>query len=48
MIKWILVVIAVIALIDYALLVACSRAGKREEYEAYERWKKEHVKEKDK
>ena len=33
-------IIVLIALLDYALLVACSRLEDREEYEAYERWKK--------
>ena len=33
-------IIVLIALLDYALLVACSRLEDRETYEAYERWKK--------
>ena len=33
-------IIVLIALLDFALVVACSRFERREEYEAYERWKK--------
>ena len=41
MIKWIFItLIVLIALLDYALVVACSRLEDRETYEAYERWKK--------
>lgn len=48
MIKWmILAVIIGVALVDYALLIACSRMENREAYEAYERWKKEHERKKD-
>lgn len=40
MIKWIFItLIVLIALLDYALVVACSRLEDRETYEAYERWK---------
>ena len=39
MIKGLIVVTVLIALLDYALLVASSRAEDRETYEAYERWK---------
>lgn len=40
MIKWIIIgILVLIALFDYALLVACSRLEDREQYEAYERWK---------
>lgn len=42
MIKGIVITILVmIGLIDYALVVACSRLEDKETYEAYERWKKE-------
>ena len=40
MIKWIFIgILILIALLDYALLVACSRLEDREQYEAYQRWK---------
>lgn len=40
MIKGIVItIIVLIGLIDYALVVACSRLEDRESYEAYERWK---------
>ena len=40
MIKWIFITLMVlIALLDYALIVACSKLERREEYEAYQRWK---------
>ena len=40
MIKWIFIgLIILIALLDYALLVASSQTGRREEREAYERRK---------
>lgn len=40
MIKGIVITILVmIGLIDYALVVACSRLEDKESYEAYERWK---------
>ena len=32
-------IIVLIALIDYALIVACSHLEDRDAYEAYERWK---------
>ena len=40
MIKWIFIgIMGLIALLDYALVVACSRLEDKETYEAYERWK---------
>lgn len=40
MIKGIVItIIVMIGLIDYALVVACSRLEDKESYEAYERWK---------
>lgn len=40
MIKGILLtIIVLIGLMDYALVVACSRLEDKESYEAYERWK---------
>ena len=40
MIKWIFIgIMVLIALLDYALVVACSRLEDKETYEAYERWK---------
>jgi len=40
--KWIIIVaIILIALMDYALLIACSHLEDREMYE-YEQWRKEH------
>lgn len=43
MIKGILLtIIVLIGLMDYALVVACSRLEDKESYEAYERWKEEH------
>ena len=40
MIKGIVItIIVLIGLIDYALVVACSRLEDKESYEAYERWK---------
>ena len=39
MIKALIIIAILIALLDYALLVASSRAEDRETYEAYERWK---------
>jgi len=42
MIKWIVItLILLIGLLDYALVVACSRLEDKETYEAYERWKEE-------
>ena len=42
MIKGIVItIIVLIGLMDYALVVACSRLEDRESYEAYERWKEE-------
>ena len=39
MIKWIFIgIMILIALLDYALLVASSHMARREEHEAYERW----------
>ena len=46
MIKALVIIGILIALLDYALLVASSQTGRREEYEAYERWKNGHDKEK--
>ena len=37
--KIIIAILILIALLDYALLIASSRAEDREAYEAYERWK---------
>lgn len=37
--KIVITILILIALLDYALLVASSRAEDRETYEAYERWK---------
>ena len=40
MIKWIFIgLMVLIALFDYVLLVASSHMERREEHEAYERWK---------
>ena len=40
MIKWIIIgILVLIALFDYALLVACSHMEEREQYQ-YEEWKK--------
>lgn len=40
--KWIIItIIVLIALMDYALLVACSHMERREEW-MYEQWRKEH------
>ena len=39
MIKALIIIGILIALLDYALLIASSRAEDRETYEAYERWK---------
>ena len=45
MIKGIVITILVmIGLIDYALVVACSRLEDKESYEAYERWTEEQEK----
>lgn len=45
MIKGIVITILVmIGLMDYALVVACSRLEDKESYEAYERWKEEQEK----
>ena len=42
MIKGIVItIIVLIGLMDYALVVACSRLEDKESYEAYERWKEE-------
>ena len=46
MIKGLIVVIILIVLLDYALMVASSQTGRREEHEAYERWKNGHDKQK--
>lgn len=37
----VLALIVLIGLLDYALVVACSKLEDKETYEAYERWKKE-------
>lgn len=37
----VLTIIVLIGLMDYALVVACSRLEDKESYEAYERWKEE-------
>ena len=37
--KIIITVLILIALLDYALMVASSQTSRREEREAYERWK---------
>ena len=48
MIKGILLtIIVLIGLIDYALVVACSRLEDKESYEAYERWKESKKHERD-
>ena len=39
MIKGLIIIAILIALLDYALLVASSKTGRQEEHEAYERWK---------
>ncbi len=40
MIKWVVIgILVLIALLDYALIVACARLEDREQYEAYQRWK---------
>ena len=39
MIKALIIIAILIALLDYALMVASSQTGRREEREAYERWK---------
>lgn len=40
--KYIIIgILVLIALFDYALLVACSHMEDREQYQ-YERWRKEH------
>ena len=39
MIKWILILMALLGLLMYGLIVATATPNDREEYEAYMRWK---------
>ena len=39
MIKWILILMALLGLLMFGLIVATATPADREQYEAYERWK---------
>ena len=39
MIKWILILMALLGALVYGLIVATATPADREQYEAYERWK---------